>query len=242
MNRLDDDQIQTTEQSLEARSRALYDEERVIALQTLLIHAIKGIAMYMNRARQLAVADRLIDRFTTNALYVAMSKTTAVTDDQLATMIFEAAHMRDRAQKLYEWVCGPHVKIPEQLWGPALWQPGPNLDCLISQGRGICTQRMMHPNGFAAAQLEHLCLHELKHSASHLSTLRAAKEDVDEVLDFFYSALNLLACSTDLVILSKLARQVEEMSFTTTNQLPASLQNDGAAARMVSGSDINNRV
>ena len=71
------------------------------ALQDLLVHATKGLAMYAHRARQSGAIDREIDVFALEALF---STVTNVNFDpkRLADLLRKADKLRDRARRLCE--------------------------------------------------------------------------------------------------------------------------------------------
>ena len=100
------------------------------SLQDLLVHAVKGIAMYAHRAGKLGLRDHEIDVFIIEALF---STITNVNFDpqRLQSLLLRAAQLRDQAQTLYQDACKKANQTPEQLADPAVWQPANDLDGLI---------------------------------------------------------------------------------------------------------------
>ena len=111
-------------------------DARTAALQDLLIHATKGIAMYAHRARQLGVSDREINVFTLEAFFSTLTNVD-FDPERLQEYLLKAAQLRDRAKALYEEACRKAGSTPEELSGPAAWQPAADLDGLVKQGEEV---------------------------------------------------------------------------------------------------------
>ncbi len=65
----------------------------------------------------------------------------------MATLLQQAATVRDKAKGLYEQACRKAGKMPEKLAGPAAWQPAANLDGLIRQGEEVTIQKALDQQG-----------------------------------------------------------------------------------------------
>ena len=74
-------------------------DSEVAALQDLLIHAAKGIAMHAHRARKLGVSDRDIDVFVVEALFTTVTNVN-FDADRLETLLRRAAETVDKAKAL----------------------------------------------------------------------------------------------------------------------------------------------
>ena len=81
-------------------------DENTATLQDLLIHAVKGIAMYAHRARQLGAADPEIDAFTIQAIFATLTNVN-FDPERLVDLIQQAAATRNSARHLYECACVP---------------------------------------------------------------------------------------------------------------------------------------
>ncbi|MHB0879014.1 MAG: hydroxylamine reductase, partial [Anaerolineae bacterium] len=102
------------------------------ALQDLLVHAAKGIAMYAHRAALLGARDRAIDVFVAEALFTTVTNVD-FDPERLRATLLEAAAVRDRARALYEAAAGTAGAVPESLDGAAAWRPAASLEGLVLQ-------------------------------------------------------------------------------------------------------------
>ena len=79
-------------------------DARTAALQDLLVHATKGLAMYAHRARELGGKDREIDVFCIEALFATVTNVD-FDPERLQKLILKAAELRHNAKRLYEEAC-----------------------------------------------------------------------------------------------------------------------------------------
>src|ERR1035437_10150855 len=96
-------------------------DETTAALQDLLIHVIKGIAMYAHRAGQLGAADSEIDAFTIQAICSTLTNVN-FDPDRLVGLIHEAVTTRDTARDLYERASVTAGILSGPLRGLAAWR------------------------------------------------------------------------------------------------------------------------
>ena len=164
--------------------------DEVAALQDLLLHAAKGIAMYAHRARALDARDAEIDRFALDALFTTV---TNVNFDpaRMADQIREASTLLTKAKALYEGACAAAGKEAEKLAGPANWTPADTIDGMAAQGDSISILKRIEELGEDAAGLQELLTYGLKGVAAyahHAAVLGHEDEDiyahVHEALDF----------------------------------------------------------
>ncbi|MFO8008077.1 MAG: hydroxylamine reductase [Candidatus Brocadiia bacterium] len=160
------------------------------ALQNLLVHAVKGIAVYARRARELGAADPDIDRFTVEALFTTLTNTN-FDPEALADYVREAARVRDRARDLYEEASADAAQVAEQFEGPATWQPADDLDGLIRQGEDVTIEERIERHGETVAGLQEMITYGLKGSAAyayHADVLDTTDRDLygrfHELLDY----------------------------------------------------------
>jgi hydroxylamine reductase len=74
-------------------------DPRTAALQDLLIYALKGVAMYAHRARELGGEDGEINRFTAKALFTTVTNVN-FDPERVANLVRKCAEMRDRAKEV----------------------------------------------------------------------------------------------------------------------------------------------
>ncbi len=163
----------------------------VAALQDLLVHATKGVAMYAHRAAQLGSRDEAVDRFVVEALF---STVTNVDFDpnRLETMLRDAARIRDHARKLYADACAKAGNLPATLDGPAQWQPADDHAGLLAEGRTVGIAARTDRQNADTVGLQELILYGLKGMAAYADhALILGKKD-PAVFAFFHEALNFL--------------------------------------------------
>jgi len=161
------------------------------ALQDLLVHAAKGVAMYAHRGRQLDARDRDVDVFVLEALF---STVTNVNFDpqRLEELLRRAAQMRDVARSAYERACRSAGREPVALAGPAAWQPADDLDGLVRQGEEVGMARRIAAVGEDVAGLEALILFGLKGAAAYADHAQILGVEDDEVYGAFHELLSYL--------------------------------------------------
>jgi len=150
------------------------------ALQDLLVHAAKGLAMYAHRGRPLGVKDREIDVFTVEALFTTV---TNVNFDpaRLGEWLARAAQLREAAGRQ-----------PETLSGPAAWQPAADLDGLIRQGRDVTILKRKERLGDDVTGLQELLTSGLKGMAAYADHAQILGEADEAVYAFIHEALDFL--------------------------------------------------
>jgi len=141
------------------------------AVQDVLVHMAKGIAMLARRARDLGAVDAEVDAFVPTALFATLTNVN-FDAERLAGLVHRAAALRDRAKRLYEDACKQAGKGPGPLAGPAAFQPAADVAGLVAQAPeiGIETRRAKH--GDDVAGLQELILYGVKGACSYLDHAR----------------------------------------------------------------------
>lgn len=191
------------------------------ALQDLLVHAAKGIAMYARRARDLGAIDADVDRFVIEALFTTVTNV-SFHPPRLQEMLLHAAGVRDRARALYEDAAARAGKSPETVGGPAAWKPLRTIDGLILQGHGVSIERRKARLGEDIAALQELVAYGLKGAAAYYDhALRLGKSD-DALMGDYHAVLDALtrdnASEAELL---KLALHVGDINYRTMELLDA---------------------
>lgn len=109
-------------------------DETTATLQDLLIHVIKGIAMFAHRAHQLGASDPEVDAFTIQAIFSTLTNVN-FDPDRLVVLIHEAIKTRNAARDMYERASVMAGIAPAYLGGPAAWIPASSLEGLLAQGQ-----------------------------------------------------------------------------------------------------------
>ena len=165
-------------------------DETTATLQDLLIHVIKGVAMYAHRAGQLGVCDPEIDAFTIQAIFSTLTNVN-FDSDRLVGLIHEAANTRDAARAMYERASVMAGTAPACLGGPAAWIPSSSLQGLLAQGQQTLLPARFITEGKEVSNLKELVLYGLKGVAAyaaHALALGAGDPvsfaKIHELLDF----------------------------------------------------------
>jgi len=162
------------------------------ALQDLLIHAAKGIAMYAHRAAELDASDPQIDRSVPEFLFATVTNVD-FDPQRLEHHLRDAADLRDRAKKLYEDACANKGRAPEIVNGATDWRPADDLAGLIRQGEEVSITKRQTKLGNDAAGLQELILYGLKGAAAYADHARILGYEDPDVYATFHKALNFLA-------------------------------------------------
>jgi hydroxylamine reductase len=166
-------------------------DPQTAALQDLLVHAAKGIAQYAHRAGQLGVRDRPADVFVLEALF---STVTNVNFDpkRMETLLRKAADVRDKAKTAYELACRKAGKTPEQISGPAQWQPAADLEGLVAQAAQVSILGRLDKQGADVTGLQELLMYGLKGMAAYADHAQILGQHDDGVYAYFQEALDFL--------------------------------------------------
>ena len=192
------------------------------ALQDVLVHATKGIAMYAHRARQAGASDGDIDVFVIEALFATVTNVN-FDPERLAALIGQAAKMRDRAKALYESA----ADAPEQLTGPAVFTPAADIDALVAQAADVGIEARKAALGEDVAGLQELILYGLKGAAAYADHAQVLGQEDGEAYAAFHETLDFLT-RTDATIdeLAGAAFKVGEVNLKVMELLDAA--NTGA--------------
>jgi hydroxylamine reductase len=141
-------------------------DETTATLQDLLIHVIKGVAMYAHRAAKLGASDPEIDAFTIKAIFSTLTNVN-FDPDRLVELIHEAITTRDTARDMYERASVMAGIAPAYLGGPAAWIPAESLGGLLAQGQQTLLPVRFLAEGKEIANLQELVLYGLKGVAAY---------------------------------------------------------------------------
>jgi len=161
------------------------------ASQDLLVHAVKGIAMYGHRARQLGVSDRAADRFITEALFTTVTNVNFDTA-RVADFVKRASEVRAKMRKTYEWACAKAGQKPQQLGGPATSDIEAALKDPAASSAAIGIESRTKKLGPDIAGLQELLTYGLKGTAAYADHALILGREDDKVYAFFHEALDFL--------------------------------------------------
>jgi hydroxylamine reductase len=183
------------------------------ALQDLLLHGVKGLAMYANRARALGVRDREVDIFVLEALFTTV---TNVNFDahKLAAMARKAAELRDRMQAAYVQTGGTVLD------GPAAWEPAGDFDGLVRQGEDIGINQRFSRLGPDVTGLQEIIVYGLKGLTAYADHAMVLGQEDENVYAFVHEAMDFLTRDSYTVDeLVGMALKVGEVNLTVMAML-----------------------
>ncbi|MBN2328007.1 MAG: hydroxylamine reductase [Candidatus Omnitrophica bacterium] len=169
-------------------------DEETAALQDLLVHAVKGVAMYAHRAGELGVRDRDVDVFTLEALFTTVTNVN-FDPERVAELLVKSVKMRDKAKRNYLDACQKSEKEPEIFNGPSTWTPAPDLNGLIEQGRAVTILNRMKALGEDVVSLQELLTYGLKGAAAYADHAQILGKEEEAVYAFLHEALHFLTRS-----------------------------------------------
>ena len=167
----------------------------VAALQDLLLYALKGIALYATKARELGAKDDAIDLFVVEGLFTTVTNVD-FSSDHIEKAVRRAVDIRAKAKALYEQACAAKGVAPAAVTaGQATWTPAQDQAGLVRQGEehGITS---LHVNEDIRSVIE-ILTYGLKGMAAYMDHALILGRSDEEVLAFFHRAL---AATTDTTL------------------------------------------
>jgi hydroxylamine reductase len=161
------------------------------ALQDLLMHATKGLAMYARRARELGAKDGPTDVFTVKALFTTLTNVN-FDPERLRELLLEAYRLRSSMKTVYEEACAAAGQTPERLDGPAAWEPADSLAELVAQGSAVGIEARKETLGDDITGLQELLTYGLKGVAAYTDHAQILGSEDDHVYAFFHETLDFL--------------------------------------------------
>jgi len=167
-------------------------DDNTAALQDLLIEAVKGVAQYAHRARELGAADPQVNLVTVEALFTTVTNVN-FDPERLEAEIRKTVDAREKAKALYLKACTDKGIDPETITGPAEFIPANTLVELIEQGRNVGIELRKASLGDDIAGLQELLTYGMKGSAAYADHAHILGYDNEEIYAYFHKALNALA-------------------------------------------------
>lgn len=168
-------------------------KEDTAVLQDLLIHALKGVAVYGKLARELGIKDKDTDLCVIEGLF---STVTNVNFDssKLADIIRKSYKIKDKIKNsfLAEYKKKNGKNFQDKLSEVANWKPADTLKDLIEQGRGFGI--MADPElDKDIRSLREILLYGLKGMAAYADHAVILGKESEEINSFFHKGLSSLA-------------------------------------------------
>ncbi|MFC1599325.1 hydroxylamine reductase [Candidatus Omnitrophota bacterium] len=168
----------------------------VATLQDLLIHGLKGVAVYGKLARELGLKDKEIDLFLTEGLFTTVTNVNF--DPQKITgFIGKSYQIRENTKTLFlgEYKKKNNKDFQDKLPGVVDWKPADTLEGLVEQGKdvGILADPSLNED---IRSLREILLYGLKGMAAYANHAYILGEEDEEVSSFFYKGLSALVDDT----------------------------------------------
>ncbi|RQW77320.1 MAG: hydroxylamine reductase, partial [Geobacter sp.] len=227
-------------------------DPEVSALLDLMIHGLKGVAVYAHRARELGAKDPEIDRFMLDGLFTRVTNVNFDPDD-IAARLQKCYTMKERARAMFEQAHKERKRepAPEFDAGPEAWKPAGDTAGLIAQGRqyGVLTWHQ-DPDVLSTIEILIYGLMGMGSFAWHASEM--GKED-EAIFAFIHRALAATADRSktlqDFVALSlecgeknlrtmELLYQGHEERFSAPEPMKVNLGTRKGKGIVVSGHDL----
>lgn len=167
-------------------------DDRTTVLQDLLIHSVKGIAVWGEKARQLGIKDEILDRFIAEALFTTVTNVN-FDPDRIASIIREAYDYKEKIKQkfLNEYRRKQSKDFVDAVPSTAEWKPGVSLEELIDQGRkvGVLSNPELNED---IRSLREILLYGMKGMAAYDDHARILGYTNDDVSAFYYKGLTAL--------------------------------------------------
>lgn len=161
-------------------------------LQDLLLYAAKGIAQYTSRARKLGKTSEKIDKFLVEALFTTVTNVN-FDPDRLVELLQRAGKKKAKAKALYLEAAAEAGVTPEELHGPADWEPACCLEPLLEQSKAASIPGRLESLGADVTGLQELAMYGLKGAAAYADHAYVLGKWNEEIFQGFEDALAYLA-------------------------------------------------
>ncbi len=162
-------------------------------LQDVLNYAVKDIARYAHRARELGAKDDEVDAFVTEAMFACVTNVD-FDPERLQETIARGAEIRRKAVEMYEKAAREAGREPEQLNAEvAWWENTGDMDDLLRTGEQVTIQKRIDKYGEDVAGLQELTYYGLKGAAAYTDHARVMGYTDDELFGRFHETLSYLA-------------------------------------------------
>jgi len=175
------------------------------ALQDLVVFAVKKIAQYAHRARNLGKKDPEIDRFILQALFTTVTNVN-FDPERVKDVADKAVSIQGRARDLYGKACREAKQEPEKMDDGVDWNPADDIQSIIKRVESIGITTRKKNLGDDIAGLQELLTYGLKGMAAYADHALILGYEDDDVYAFFHEALDFLnkedATADELVSMS----------------------------------------
>ena len=155
----------------------------VAVLQDLLVHALKGLALYAVEGRKVGVNDSEVNIFTCKATFATLTNVNFSTE-RFEEMIRRCVELRESLKEKVK-AAGGNVDFTD---APATFEPAATLDDLVKQGEdvGLKSDPSIDPD---ILSLQHILLFGLKGVAAYADHAEILGQEDDGVYAFIHEGL-----------------------------------------------------
>lgn len=161
-------------------------------LQDLLVHALKGIAQYSRRARDLGAPNNAAGGFILYGMFTTLTNVN-FNAARFVSLLQEAAKVRDQAKAAYDAAAKAQGLSPEALTGAAAWQPAADLNGLLVQAQSVGINAGIETVGADIIGLRALIIYGLKGVCAYAHHAHVLGYESAEVYAGIEQALDFLA-------------------------------------------------
>ena len=158
-------------------------QPNVAALQDLLIHALKGVALHAVEGRKVGVNEREVNVFTCEAIFATLTNVNFA-PERLVSLIHRCVELREKLKEKVR-AAGGNVNFPD---GPATFRPEATLEGLVRQGEavGLKSDASIAPD---ILSLQHILLFGIKGIAAYADHAQILGQEDDRVYAFIHEGL-----------------------------------------------------
>jgi hydroxylamine reductase len=164
--------------------------------------------------------DRQVDVFTIESLFTTLTNVNFDPAD-IEARIRKAADLKNKLRREYLDACTKAGTQPEQLTGPAAWEPEGDIQEIVQKyTQSPMVQQRIESLGADVAGLQELLTYGLKGLAAYADHAQILGQEDDGVYDYFYEALDFLATNpTDIGQLLGMNLKCGEVNLTVMGLL-----------------------
>lgn len=168
------------------------------ALQDLVVHAAKGISIFVHKARQLGSRNHELDVLTLEAMFATVTNVD-FDPHRLEELLQRQARALEQAKNLYLQACAQASQQPETVNGPTQWVPAADLEGLINQGMAVSIKLRKIERGEDVTGLEELILYGIKGMAAYAWHALMLNQEDDSIYAFIHEGLHCISQNDNTV-------------------------------------------
>ena len=162
-------------------------DPNVAALQDLLVHALKGLALYAQEGRRVGINDAAVNAFTADGLFSILTNVD-FDPQRFDSLIRKCATLRDSMKEKVR-AAGGQINFPEK---EVNFQPGATLEDLVAQGKKVGLKSTPDVDKDILS-LQHILRFGMEGVAAYAHHARILGKEDDRVYAFLQEGLAAIA-------------------------------------------------